>query len=135
MLLAALLAADVEAQAAPRWWLGFIDQQDRAFLEIPPDRRACAERDALVRRSGAGAGAVVLSGRAAWRSLADPRLLQRYARRRIGPTLAMAHLTDGLLHLFASPAPLVRELRNRGLTLVNTLTPLKRLLAARALGG
>lgn len=65
MLLAALLAADIDAQAAPRWWLGFIDQQDRAFLEIPPDRRACAERDALVRRSGAGAGAVVLSGRAA----------------------------------------------------------------------
>jgi len=79
--------------------------------------------------------AEVLTGREAWRSLADPRLLQRYARRRIGPTLAMAHLTDGLLHLFASPAPLVRELRNRGLTLVNTLTPLKRLLAARALGG
>jgi len=79
--------------------------------------------------------AEVLTGRETWRSLADPRLLQRYARRRIGPTLAMAHLTDGLLHLFASPAPLVRELRNRGLTLVNTLTPLKRLLAARALGG
>ena len=79
--------------------------------------------------------AEVLAGRAAWRSPADPRLLQAYARQRIGPTLAMAHLTDGLLHLFASPAPLARELRNRGLTLVNHLTPLKRLLAARALGG
>ncbi|MDO8419249.1 MAG: FAD-dependent monooxygenase [Rubrivivax sp.] len=77
----------------------------------------------------------VLAGREAWRPLADPKVLQRYARRRIGPTLAMAHLTDGLLHLFASPTPLVRELRNRGLTLVNHLTPLKRLLAARALGG
>lgn len=77
----------------------------------------------------------VLASREAWRPLADPKVLQRYARRRIGPTLAMAHLTDGLLHLFASRAPLVRELRNRGLTLVNHLTPLKRLLAARALGG
>ncbi|MDP1651069.1 MAG: FAD-dependent monooxygenase [Rubrivivax sp.] len=76
----------------------------------------------------------VLAGREAWRPLADPKVLQRYARRRIGPTLAMAHLTDGLLHLFASPAPLARELRNRGLSLVNHLTPLKRLLAARALG-
>ena len=79
--------------------------------------------------------AEVLAGREPWRPLADPRLLQRYARRRAGPTLAMAQLTDGLLHLFASPAPLARELRNRGLTLVNHLTPLKRLLAARAFGG
>jgi len=79
--------------------------------------------------------AEVLAAREPWRPLADLRLLQRYARRRAGPTLAMAQLTDGLLHLFASPAPLVRELRNRGLTLVNHLTPLKRLLAARAFGG
>ena len=79
--------------------------------------------------------AEVLAGREPWRPLADTRLLQRYARRRIGPTLAMAGLTDGLLQLFASPAPLARELRNRGLSLVNHLTPLKRLLAARALDG
>jgi 2-polyprenyl-6-methoxyphenol hydroxylase-like FAD-dependent oxidoreductase len=78
--------------------------------------------------------AEVLAEREPWRPLADARLLQRYARRRIGPTLAMAGLTDGLLHLFASPAPLARELRNRGMSLVNHLTPLKRLLAARALG-
>ena len=79
--------------------------------------------------------AEVLAGREPWRPLADTRLLQRYARRRIGPTLAMAGLTDGLLQLFAQPAPAVRELRNRGLSLVNHLTPLKRLLAARALDG
>ena len=46
----------------------------------------------------------------------------------------MAHLTDGLLHLFASELPLVKELRNRGLTLANQLPPLKRLLTGRALG-
>jgi len=78
--------------------------------------------------------AEVLAGREPWRPISDPRLLQRYARRRAAPTLAMAHLTDGLLQLFASPAPLARELRNRGLSLVNQVTPLKRLLAARALG-
>ncbi|HSQ73427.1 MAG TPA: FAD-dependent monooxygenase, partial [Rubrivivax sp.] len=78
--------------------------------------------------------AEVLAAREPWRPISDPRLLQRYARSRIGPTLAMAQLTDGLLQLFASPAPLARELRNRGLSLVNHLTPLKRLLAARALG-
>ena len=70
-----------------------------------------------------------------WRSLGDARLLARYARRRLVPTRAMAQLTDGLLHLFASPQPLVKELRNRGLTLVNHLPPLKRLLTGRALGG
>jgi 2-polyprenyl-6-methoxyphenol hydroxylase-like FAD-dependent oxidoreductase len=79
--------------------------------------------------------AEVLAACEPWRPLGDARLLQRYARRRIGPTLAMAGLTDGLLHLFASPAPLARELRNRGLSLVDHLTPLKRLLAARALDG
>jgi 2-polyprenyl-6-methoxyphenol hydroxylase-like FAD-dependent oxidoreductase len=52
------------------------------------------------------------------------------------PTRAMAQLTDGLLHLFASPqGAALRELRNRGLTLVNQLPPLKRLLTGRALGG
>jgi 2-polyprenyl-6-methoxyphenol hydroxylase-like FAD-dependent oxidoreductase len=45
----------------------------------------------------------------------------------------MAQVTDGLLQLFAQPAPAVRELRNRGLSLVNQLTPLKRWLTARAL--
>lgn len=79
--------------------------------------------------------AEVLAAREPWRPLGDARLLQRYARRRAGPTLAMAGLTDGLLHLFASPAPLARELRNRGLSLLNHFTPLKNLLAARALDG
>jgi 2-polyprenyl-6-methoxyphenol hydroxylase-like FAD-dependent oxidoreductase len=45
----------------------------------------------------------------------------------------MGELTGGLLHLFASQLPLARELRNRGLTLVNKLPPLKRWLTARAL--
>jgi 2-polyprenyl-6-methoxyphenol hydroxylase-like FAD-dependent oxidoreductase len=50
------------------------------------------------------------------------------------PVRAMAQLTDGLLQLFASPLPLAKELRNRGLTLVNRLSPIKRLLTAGALG-
>ena len=47
----------------------------------------------------------------------------------------MGQLSDGLLRLFSSHQPLVKELRNRGLTLVNHLPPLKRLLTARAVGG
>ncbi len=77
--------------------------------------------------------AAVVSQREPWRALGDERLLQRYARARAGPTRAMGQLTDGLLQLFASEVPLVRELRNRGLSLVNALPPLKRLLASQAL--
>jgi 2-polyprenyl-6-methoxyphenol hydroxylase-like FAD-dependent oxidoreductase len=74
----------------------------------------------------------VLAAREAWRPLGDERLLQRYARRRAAPTAAMGRLTDGLLHLFASEQPLLRELRNRGLTLVDHLPPLKRWLVTNA---
>lgn len=78
--------------------------------------------------------AAVLAGREPWRSLGDERLLRRYARDRALPTRAMAHLTDGLLHTFAHGQPLLRELRNRGLTLLNLAAPAKRWLAAQALG-
>jgi len=74
----------------------------------------------------------VIAAREPWRGLGDERLLRRYARRRQGPTRAMGQVTDGLLHLFASQQPLVKELRNRGLTLVNHLSPLKRWLGDSA---
>ena len=76
----------------------------------------------------------VIADREPWRSLGDLRLLERYARERDGPTRAMLGLTDGLLRLFSSPAPWAKELRNRGLGLVNAAAPLKRWLTARALG-
>jgi len=75
----------------------------------------------------------VLAAREPWRELGDEKLLRRYARQRLLPTRAMVEITDGLMRLFAHPAPLVRELRNRGLTLVNRLTPIKRWLTAQAL--
>ena len=76
----------------------------------------------------------VLAGREPWRGLGEERLLARHARERDWPTRSMGLLTDGLLHLFASPSPVVRELRNRGLGLVNHLPPLKRALVQRAMG-
>ncbi|MEP7294560.1 MAG: FAD-dependent monooxygenase [Burkholderiales bacterium] len=75
----------------------------------------------------------VINDRESWRALGDEKLLRRYARERVAPTWAMGQLTGGLLNLFSHPAPLSRELRNRGLTLVNRLSPLKRWLTARAL--
>lgn len=76
----------------------------------------------------------VLALREPWRSLGDERLLARHARRREMPVRAMGLVTDGLLHLFASEQPLAKELRNRGLDLLNRLPPLKHLLARQALG-
>jgi 2-polyprenyl-6-methoxyphenol hydroxylase-like FAD-dependent oxidoreductase len=80
-----------------------------------------------------GTLARVIAEREPWRPLDDARLLRRYARERVLPTWAMGQVTDSLLRLFAHPAPAARELRNRGLTLVNRLTPLKRWLTAKAL--
>ena len=81
----------------------------------------------------AAALARLIAAREPWRALGDETLLRRYARERAAPTQAMATLTDGLLHLFAQPQPLVRELRNRGLSLLNHLAPIKRFLTHRAL--
>ena len=75
----------------------------------------------------------VIEQREAWRGLGDEKLLRRYARERAAPTWAMGQLTDGLLNLFSQESTGLRELRNRGLTLVNQLSPLKRWLTARAL--
>jgi 2-polyprenyl-6-methoxyphenol hydroxylase-like FAD-dependent oxidoreductase len=76
----------------------------------------------------------VLSAREAWRPLGDERLLRRYARERLAPTLAMGELTDALQRLFANDSSAVQGLRNRGLDALNQLTPVKRWLTQRALG-
>ena len=75
-----------------------------------------------------------MAEREPWRELGDEKLLARAARERAAPTLAMAGLTDGLWHLFANSNPLVRTLRNRGMTLLNQLPMLKRRLTQRAIG-
>jgi 2-polyprenyl-6-methoxyphenol hydroxylase-like FAD-dependent oxidoreductase len=77
--------------------------------------------------------AEVIRQREPWRALGDEKLLRRYARERAAPTWAMGQVTDGLLRLFSHDEPVLRELRNRGLSLVNHLAPLKRWLTARAL--
>lgn len=76
----------------------------------------------------------VLRAREDWRLLGDEKLLRRYARERHAANWAMGELTDGLLRLFASEAAPVRELRNKGLTALNAVAPLKRWLTSQALG-
>lgn len=78
--------------------------------------------------------AQVLADREPWRALGDPKLLRRFERARALPTWAMIELTDSLLHLFAHPSPIARELRNRGLSLVDRMGPMKRWLTRQALG-
>jgi 2-polyprenyl-6-methoxyphenol hydroxylase-like FAD-dependent oxidoreductase len=68
-----------------------------------------------------------------WRSPGDERVLRRYARERAWPTAAMAGVTDGLLHLFAHQSLASRELRNRGLTLLQHLPFIKRRLIGQAI--
>jgi 2-octaprenyl-6-methoxyphenol hydroxylase len=75
----------------------------------------------------------ILAGRGAVRDPGSSLLLQRYARRRLEPVLAMQGVTDGLVRLFGSRSPWIGALRNRGMSLVGTLGPLKRLLAQPAL--
>lgn len=62
-----------------------------------------------------------------------PVLLQRFARRRAEPVLAMQAVTDGLARLFGPPTPWLKALRNAGLAAVDRLPVVKRLMAQPAL--
>ncbi|WP_027350142.1 UbiH/UbiF/VisC/COQ6 family ubiquinone biosynthesis hydroxylase [Halotalea alkalilenta] len=66
--------------------------------------------------------------------LGDPRVLARYARRRRLDNAAMLRLMDAFRIGFGSRQPLIRLVRNLGLTRVDRCRPLKRLLIRQALG-
>jgi len=77
--------------------------------------------------------AAVLAARGPVRDPGEPLLLERFARRRRAPVLAMQSVTDGLARLFATASPLVRTARNLGMEAVDGLPPAKRFLAHSAL--
>ena len=77
--------------------------------------------------------AQVLAARGPVADPGTPVLLDRYARRRAGPVLAMQAVTDGLARLFGPSAPWLSALRNAGMTAVDRLPLLKRALAQPAL--
>jgi ubiquinone biosynthesis UbiH/UbiF/VisC/COQ6 family hydroxylase len=77
--------------------------------------------------------AQILTDRGPVQDPGAPLLLDRYARRRAEPVLAMQSVTDGLARLFGTPTPWLRTLRNAGMAAVERLPALKRALAQPAL--
>jgi ubiquinone biosynthesis UbiH/UbiF/VisC/COQ6 family hydroxylase len=76
----------------------------------------------------------VMAAREPFRDIGDPVLLRRYARARAEPVGLMRWTTDGLARLFSLDDPLVRRLRNGGMSVLNQLAPVKRALIRQALG-
>ena len=75
----------------------------------------------------------VLQTRGAQSDCGDMHLLRRYERARQEDIVSMQLTTDALKHLFNNKNPILRNLRNIGLSLTNQLVPLKKLLARHAL--
>ena len=77
--------------------------------------------------------AAVLQERGRVADVAAPILLERYARRRAEPVLAMQLVTDGLVRLFGPGSVWAKSVRNLGLAAVDRLPVVKRALAQPAL--
>ncbi len=75
----------------------------------------------------------VLIERGAQNDCGDAHLLRRYERKRKEDIYAMQATTYGLKHLFNNDAPLLSTVRNLGLSAVNLITPLKKMLVQHAL--
>ena len=91
---------------------------------------------ALLPRANLGFGDVatlvaVLSAGRVVGDAGSPLLLERYARKRAAPVLAMQWMTDGLIRLFDPPA--LKRLRNTGMRAVAAFPLVKTLLAQPAL--
>ncbi len=78
--------------------------------------------------------ASTLLQRESFRGCGDSRLLRRYERGRREQHFALQCATDGLQRLFASENRALRQIRNRGLELVDALPVIKNVLTRRALG-
>jgi ubiquinone biosynthesis UbiH/UbiF/VisC/COQ6 family hydroxylase len=63
----------------------------------------------------------------------DIQLLRKYERSRREDILSMQLTTDALKHLFVNDNPVLRALRNLGLSATNQFTPLKKMLVQHAL--
>ena len=77
--------------------------------------------------------AQILMERGAQNDCGDARLLRSYERKRKEDLYTMQAATYGLKHLFNNDVPLLRAVRNLGLSATNRITPLKKMLMQHAL--
>jgi 2-octaprenylphenol hydroxylase len=77
---------------------------------------------------------VLLDAAAEKKDIGTTRVLRRFERWRKGDNMATVSITGGFRYLFSNDLPGVRELRNLGLSLTNTTTPIKNLIMRRASG-
>jgi ubiquinone biosynthesis UbiH/UbiF/VisC/COQ6 family hydroxylase len=77
--------------------------------------------------------AQVLMDRGGQQDCGNMHLLRRYERARQEDIMSMQFTTDTLKQLFINTNPILRNLRNIGLSLTNQLVPLKKMLARHAL--
>ncbi|MEO8343176.1 MAG: FAD-dependent monooxygenase, partial [Gallionella sp.] len=77
--------------------------------------------------------AQILIERGAQHDCGDAQLLRRYERKRKEDIYTMQAMTYGLKNLFNNDVPLLRTLRNVGLSATNRITPLKKMLMQHAL--
>ncbi len=70
----------------------------------------------------------------AGRSVADPKVLLRYQRRRKGNNLSMMWLMEGFKRLFGQQDLSIRWLRNIGMNAADKMTPIKNQLIRKAMG-
>jgi len=77
---------------------------------------------------------VLLDAAAGEKDIGAHLLLRRYERWRKGGNLSMVAVTGGFRYLFGNDLPLVTQLRNVGLELTNSVTPMKNFIMRRASG-
>ena len=77
---------------------------------------------------------VLVEARAANKDIGGKPTLRRYERWRKGDNMAMYHAFNGIEKLFGSDLKLVSRLRGFGLTMTDSIGPLKSAFAARAMG-
>ena len=76
----------------------------------------------------------VLDTRPYWRSVGDPKLLRAYERARKADFALVGGSGDGIQRIFTHPHPAAQALRNAGMQGFNSLTPIKKWVARRAMG-
>ena len=77
---------------------------------------------------------VLVNARQQRQDIGAHKVLRRYERWRKGENLAMIATMDGFKRLFGSTQPVVKWVRNLGLGLTNSTTPVKNLIMRQAMG-